>query len=90
VSGQLHVPTALPPGKGAPVPIGQEVGWTPETVWTISRRENSWPYRDWNPDQPVASRYTDYVTPAPKGDILFLFSSRVVFVIGLRAIKFAR
>jgi hypothetical protein len=23
---------ALPPGKGPPVPIGQEAGWAPETV----------------------------------------------------------
>jgi hypothetical protein len=28
VSGQLHAPAALPPGKEPPVPIGQEVGWT--------------------------------------------------------------
>jgi hypothetical protein len=34
VSGQRHVPAALlPPGKGPPVPIGQEAGWTPEPVW---------------------------------------------------------
>jgi hypothetical protein len=25
---------ALPPGKGPPVPIGQEAGWAPEPVWT--------------------------------------------------------
>jgi hypothetical protein len=25
---------ALPPGKGPPVPIGQEGGWAPEPVWT--------------------------------------------------------
>jgi hypothetical protein len=37
---------------------GQEVGWTPEPVWT-TRRENSWPYRD---SKSVASRYTDYAT----------------------------
>jgi hypothetical protein len=52
--------TALPPEKEPPVPIG----WTSESVWTIWRRENSWPYRDSNSDssvvQLVASRYTDY------------------------------
>jgi hypothetical protein len=37
VSGQLHATAVLPPGKEHPVPIGQEVGWTPETVWTIWR-----------------------------------------------------
>jgi hypothetical protein len=25
---------ALTPGKGPPVPIGQEAGWAPEPVWT--------------------------------------------------------
>jgi hypothetical protein len=25
---------ALPPGKGPPVPIGEEAGWAPEPVWT--------------------------------------------------------
>jgi hypothetical protein len=35
VSGQHHAPAALlPPGKGPPVPIGQEAGWAPEPVWT--------------------------------------------------------
>jgi hypothetical protein len=29
----------LPPGKGPPVPIGQEAGWGPETVWTQEARE---------------------------------------------------
>jgi hypothetical protein len=27
VSGQIHDPAALPPGKGHLVPFGQEVGW---------------------------------------------------------------
>jgi len=25
---------ALAPGKGLPVPIGQEAGWAPKPVWT--------------------------------------------------------
>jgi hypothetical protein len=29
VSGQLHAPAALPPGKETLVPIGQEAGWAP-------------------------------------------------------------
>jgi hypothetical protein len=41
VSGQLHAPAALPPGKEPRVPIGEDVGWTSEPVWTIWRRENS-------------------------------------------------
>jgi hypothetical protein len=69
VSVQLHAPAALPPRKEPLVPIGQEVGWTPEPVWTTWRRENSWPYQNSNSDpsadQPVASRYTDWAIPAP-------------------------
>jgi hypothetical protein len=40
VSGQLHAPGALLPGKGPPVSIGQEAGWAPKQVWTLWRREN--------------------------------------------------
>jgi hypothetical protein len=50
VSGQLHAPAALPPGKEPPVPFEYEVGWTAEPVWTIWRSENSYPHRDLNPD----------------------------------------
>jgi hypothetical protein len=53
VSLQLHAPSSLPPGKRPPVPIVQEVGWTPEPVWTTWRRENFWPYRDSNSDPSV-------------------------------------
>jgi hypothetical protein len=38
VSGHLHAPAALLPGKEPPVPIGQEAGWAPELVWTIWRK----------------------------------------------------
>jgi hypothetical protein len=38
VSGQLHVPAALPPGKEPPIPIRYEVGCTPESVWTSWRK----------------------------------------------------
>jgi len=34
VSGQLHAPAALPPGKEPLVPIGYEAGWAPEPFWT--------------------------------------------------------
>jgi hypothetical protein len=32
---------ALPPGKGLPLPIGQEAGWAPELVWTNRLEEKS-------------------------------------------------
>jgi hypothetical protein len=42
VSGQRHAPAALlPPGKGPPVPIGQEAGWASEPVWTQRIEEKS-------------------------------------------------
>jgi len=34
VSGQLLDPAALSPRKEPLAPIGQEVGWAPEPVWT--------------------------------------------------------
>jgi hypothetical protein len=34
VSGQLHAPAALLPGKETLTPIGYEAGWTPEPYWT--------------------------------------------------------
>jgi hypothetical protein len=30
VSGQLHAPAALTPGKEPLLPIGQKAGWAPE------------------------------------------------------------
>jgi hypothetical protein len=69
VSGQLHARAALAPEKESPVPIAQEVGLTPEPVWTTWRRENSWSYRGSNSDpsvvQPVGSRCINYAIPAP-------------------------
>jgi hypothetical protein len=69
MSGLLHAQATLPPEKEPPLPIGYEVGWTPEPVWTTWRRENSCSYWDSNSDpsvvQPVASQYTDCAIPVP-------------------------
>jgi hypothetical protein len=52
---------ALPPGKGPPVPIGQEAGWAPESVWTQRLEEkSSVSVGDRAPFfQSVVSHYTD-------------------------------
>jgi len=39
VSGQLHAPATLAPGKELLVPTGQEAERTPEMVWTWRQRE---------------------------------------------------
>jgi hypothetical protein len=69
MSSQVYAPAALPPKKEPPVPIGWEVGWAPEPVWTTWRREDSWSYLDSNSNpslvQRVASRFTDCAIPAP-------------------------
>ena len=62
-SGQRHSPAAFTPRKD-PVPIVQEAGWTPESVW-IGAENLAPPGFDPRAFQPVASRYTDYAIPAP-------------------------
>jgi hypothetical protein len=63
VSGQLHAPAALPPGKEPHLPVEQEAGWAPEPVWATWRSENDCFHRDSNSDrsvvQPEAISYTD-------------------------------
>jgi hypothetical protein len=53
--------------------------------WTTWRRENSWPYRDSNPDpsvvQPVASRCTDWAIPASAWTLCRWFIYRALPVI---------
>jgi hypothetical protein len=43
VSGQLHAPAALPPGKDHPVPIWWKAGWAPEPIWTQQWRREKFP-----------------------------------------------
>jgi len=47
VSGQLHAPAALPPGKEPMVPIGWGARWAPEPFWTRRWREK-FPAPAWN------------------------------------------
>jgi hypothetical protein len=46
VGGQRHAPAALYPGKGPPVPIGQEAGWASELVWTQRLEEKFFAYAE--------------------------------------------
>jgi hypothetical protein len=39
MSGQLHAPAALTPGKEPPVRIGEEAGWASEPVWTTGEEK---------------------------------------------------
>jgi hypothetical protein len=65
VSGQLHAPAALPPGKELLIPIGWIRGWVgPRAVLdAVVKRKIPSPCRESNPRipivQPVAQRYTD-------------------------------
>jgi hypothetical protein len=48
---------ALPPGKEPLVPIGQEAGWAPESVWTQRVEEkSSTPVGDGTPVPPELAR----------------------------------
>jgi hypothetical protein len=53
---------ALPPGKGPPVPIGQESGWSPEPVWTQRLEEKSFDSAgDLTPIAQSSSAYADTI-----------------------------
>jgi hypothetical protein len=50
---------ALPPGKGPPVPIGQEAGWASEPVWTQRLEKKSFAsagIKPVSPGRPVRSQ----------------------------------
>jgi len=57
VGGQTQAPAASTPGKD-PVPIAQEAGCAPGSVWTAEENLTP-PEFDPRTVQPVVSRYTD-------------------------------
>jgi len=63
VSGQRHAPSALPRGRD-PVPIVQQSGWAPGTVWA-GVEDLALPKTNPRTFQHVASPYIDYAIPAP-------------------------
>jgi hypothetical protein len=60
VSGQLHAPAALTPGKISSVPQ-----WGPELVWTLEKNLLSLSGIELWPFQPIDRLYIVYATPAP-------------------------
>jgi hypothetical protein len=68
VSGQRHTLATLnPPGKGSLVPIVQDAGWVPESVWTQRLEEKTLAFASNRTTviQSVARYYTDCATLAP-------------------------
>jgi len=58
VSGQLHVPAALYPGKEPPVSIGLEAGWAHSRFGRGDKRSDHNPYRELNPGRPARNLVT--------------------------------
>jgi hypothetical protein len=83
VSDQRHVTAALyPPGKGPPVPIGQEDGWAPALMWTQRLEEKSFCLcRGSNPDRPVVQSVTQtsYELKARAFSVLGIFKRHLQF-----------
>jgi hypothetical protein len=69
MSGQLHSPAALPPGKDPLILIGQEADRAQEPVCKLWTREKSLPCQESNPDSLVSKlqpiRYTDSYSGYP-------------------------
>jgi len=49
MSGQPHPTVALPLGEEPSIPIEEEDGWTPYSVWTFWRTGDAFSYQDLNP-----------------------------------------
>jgi hypothetical protein len=63
MSGQRHAPAALyTQGKDPPVPIAQESGWAPESVWTQRLEEKSF--------APAGNQTSTARSPSPQPDTI--------------------
>jgi hypothetical protein len=67
LSGQLHVPAALPQGKSPWYPLDRRLGG-PQSLDAVVKRKIPSPRRESNPRTPivqaVAQRYTDWAITA--------------------------
>jgi hypothetical protein len=91
VSGQRQAPArTFLPGKGLPVPIGQEAGWAPQPVWAQRLEEKSSCFsRGSSLDRPsVQSLFrhnTDWATPAANSiGSYFIFCWKVEYELNIR------
>jgi hypothetical protein len=89
VSGQLHDPAALPPGKSPWYPRDRRLGGPHCHSGRGGIEKIPNPYRESNPRtpivQPVAQHYTDWAITAPVTDINnSYFMSRIVVTLRLK------
>ena len=68
------------PGKD-PVPIVQEAGWAPRSVWTGAGNLVSTEIRSWTV-QPVVSRYTDLAT-RPIYIYIYIYLYTYIYIYGV-------
>jgi hypothetical protein len=61
VSGQLHAPASLSPGREVSYTCDKKAGWAPDPVWALWRGEEYLaPVRNSTPAvQPAAHHFTD-------------------------------
>jgi hypothetical protein len=88
VSGQLHAPAALPPGKEPLVPTVQEAGWAQSRPQHGGEEKNSQPLLELEPPviQPVAQRYTTELSRLLRTNKTNFMSRMVIHdVMGMRA-----
>jgi hypothetical protein len=88
--GRFTLGETAPPQP--PVPIGLDVGWTPEPVCTTWWSENCLPYRDSSSEpslvQTVGSSYTDCATAARKHNFTLHENFEILGLFNWRSLRF--
>jgi hypothetical protein len=88
VSGQLHAPAALPPGKRVPqYPLDRRLGGPQSRSGRLEEEKILDPTGTRTPTSPpssqLASRYTDYAAPAPQmimQEVILVFTAELYTV----------